>query len=93
MEQISTAVPAQESSSRPQPAAGIAADVMRTPLTTVGQHDHAAAAAYLMKHAGTHSSHGRRMRRPVSRPASSRRQTLPAPSRTGKTSTTSGSMP
>jgi len=26
---------------------------MRPPLTTVGQHDHVAAAAYLMKHAGT----------------------------------------
>jgi CBS domain-containing protein len=26
---------------------------MRAPLTTIGQHDHAAATAYLMKHAGT----------------------------------------
>jgi IMP dehydrogenase len=26
---------------------------MRPPLTTLGQHDHVAAAAYLMKHAGT----------------------------------------
>ena len=28
------------------------ADVMQPPVTTVGQYDHAAAAAYLMKHAG-----------------------------------------
>ena len=31
------------------------ADVMQPPLTTVNQHDHIAAAAYLMKHAGTTS--------------------------------------
>ena len=30
-----------------------AADIMRPPLTTVEQNDHIAAAAYLMKHAGT----------------------------------------
>ena len=30
----------------------IVADVMRPPLTTANQDDHAAAAAYLMKHAG-----------------------------------------
>ena len=30
-----------------------AADIMRPPLTTVEQADHVAAAAYLMKHAGT----------------------------------------
>jgi CBS domain-containing protein len=30
-----------------------AADLMRPPLTTVEQQDHVAAAAYLMKHAGT----------------------------------------
>jgi CBS domain-containing protein len=29
-----------------------AGDIMRTPLTTVEQNDHVAAAAYLMKHAG-----------------------------------------
>jgi len=29
------------------------ADVIRPPLTTVSQHDHVAAAAYLMKHMGT----------------------------------------
>jgi CBS domain-containing protein len=34
------------------PAAATVADVMRPPVTTVGQYDHAAAAAYLMKHAG-----------------------------------------
>ena len=40
----------------PQPAqpptSAIVADVMRPPLTTANQDDHAAAAAYLMKHAG-----------------------------------------
>ena len=53
MEQIMTGVPAQKSSFHPRAAAATVADVMRPPLTTVGQHDHAAAAAYLMKHAGT----------------------------------------
>jgi thioredoxin reductase len=53
MEQIMTGIPTQKSSYRPRAAAPTVADVMRTPLTTVGQHDHAAAAAYLMKHAGT----------------------------------------
>jgi CBS domain-containing protein len=48
-----TGVSAQESSSHPRPAAATVADIMRPPLTTVGQYDHAAAAAYLMKHAGT----------------------------------------
>ncbi len=33
--------------------AATAADIMRPPLTTVNQNDHVAAAAYLMKHAGT----------------------------------------
>jgi CBS domain-containing protein len=36
----------------PVAAAATVADVMRPPVTTVGQYDHAAAAAYLMKHAG-----------------------------------------
>ena len=36
-----------------QPATATVADIMQPPLTTVGQHDHLAAAAYLMKHAGT----------------------------------------
>lgn len=53
MEQIKTGVSAQESSFHPRPAAATVADVMRLPPTTVQQHDHAAAAAYLMKHAGT----------------------------------------
>jgi CBS domain-containing protein len=53
MEQIMTGIPTQTSSSHPRAAAATVADVMRTPLTTVGQHDHAAAAVYLMKHAGT----------------------------------------
>jgi CBS domain-containing protein len=52
MEQITTGVSAQESSSHPRAAAATVADVMRAPLTTVNQHDHVAAAAYLMKHAG-----------------------------------------
>jgi CBS domain-containing protein len=53
MKQIMTGASAQESSSHPRPAAATVADVMRPPLTMVQQHDHAAAAAYLMKHAGT----------------------------------------
>jgi CBS domain-containing protein len=36
----------------PAPAPAIVADVMRPALTTADQDDHAAAAAYLMKHAG-----------------------------------------
>jgi len=36
----------------PAPIPATVADVMRPPVTTVGQYDHAAAAAYLMKHAG-----------------------------------------
>jgi CBS domain-containing protein len=52
MEQIITGVSAQESSSHSRAAAATVADVMRPPLTAVQQHDHAAAAAYLMKHAG-----------------------------------------
>ena len=53
MEQTITGIAAQKSSFDPRPAAATVADVMRSPLTTVGRHDHAAAAAYLMKHAGT----------------------------------------
>lgn len=33
--------------------AGTVADIMRPPVTTPRQNDHAAAAAYLMKHSGT----------------------------------------
>ena len=92
MEQIMTGVSAQESPSHSRAAAATIEDVMQSPLTTIQQHDHAAAAAYLMKHAGTtalmvvDARAGRQ-------PASSPRQTLPAPSRTAKMSTTSGSMP
>jgi predicted transcriptional regulator len=53
MKQIMTQAPAQKPPFHPQAAAATVADVMRPPLTTVGQDDHLAAAAYLMKHAGT----------------------------------------
>ena len=53
MEQIMTSVSAKKSSFRSRAAAATVADVMRSPLTTVEPHDHVAAAAYLMKHAGT----------------------------------------
>jgi CBS domain-containing protein len=53
VEQIRTGISAQESSFHPRAAAATVADVVRPPLTTVQQHDHAAAAAYLMKHART----------------------------------------
>ena len=53
MSQVMTAVSAQAQPSHAQAAAATVADIMRPPLATVGQHDHLAAAAYLMKHAGT----------------------------------------
>ena len=53
MGQIMTAVSTQKSSFHSRAAAATVADIMRPPLTTVNQHDHVAAAAYLMKHAGT----------------------------------------
>jgi CBS domain-containing protein len=53
MEQIMTGGSAQKSPSRSRATAATVADIMRPPLTTVDQHDHVAAAAYLMKHAGT----------------------------------------
>jgi IMP dehydrogenase len=53
MQQIMTGVSAQKPSFHPRAAAASVADPMRPPLTTVSQHDHVAAAAYLMKHAGT----------------------------------------
>jgi CBS domain-containing protein len=53
MEQIMAGVSAQKSPLHPRAAAATVADIMRPPLTTVKQHDHVAAAAYLMKHAGT----------------------------------------
>ncbi len=39
-------------SAQPPPGQATIADLMQPPLTTVEQSDHAAAAAYLMKHAG-----------------------------------------
>jgi len=51
MQQIMTAVPAQDTPVHPRPAAGTVTDVMRPPPATVSRHDHVAAAAYLMKHA------------------------------------------
>ena len=53
MKQITTDVPAQKSPLHPRAAAATVTDVIRAPLTTVNQYDHMAAAAYLMKHAGT----------------------------------------
>jgi len=53
MGQIMTGVPAQKSPFPSRAAAATVADIMRPPLATVSQHDHVAAAAYLMKHAGT----------------------------------------
>ena len=53
MQQVMTAISAHKSPVHPPPAAATVADVMRPSLTTVNQHDHVAAAAYLMKHAGT----------------------------------------
>jgi CBS domain-containing protein len=53
MEQIMTSVTAQKSAFHPRAAAATVADITRPPLTTVSQHDHVAAAAYLMKHSGT----------------------------------------
>ena len=53
MEQVMTGVSAHNSPVHAPAAAATVADVMRPPLTTVSQHDHVAAAAYLMKHAGT----------------------------------------
>ena len=91
MKQIMTGVSAQKSF-HPQAATATVADIMRPPLTTVNQHDHVAAAAYLMKHAGstalmvTDAQTGQAA-------ASSPRQTSPTPSRTAKTSTRSGPVP
>ena len=52
MKQLSTAIPVQKSPVHPPPAIVTVAGILRPPLTTIGQHDHLAAAAYLMKHAG-----------------------------------------
>ena len=51
MQQVMTAISAHQSPVHPPPAAATVADVARPPVITIGQHDHVAAAAYLMKHA------------------------------------------
>ena len=53
MKQTSTSMRAQKSPVHPPPATGTVAGILRPPLTTVAQHDHVAAATYLMKHAST----------------------------------------
>jgi signal-transduction protein with cAMP-binding, CBS, and nucleotidyltransferase domain len=53
MQQVTTAAAAHKSPVHVPPATATVADVIRPPVTTVSQHDHVAAAAYLMKHAGT----------------------------------------
>jgi CBS domain-containing protein len=53
MGQIITGVSAQKTPFHTHAATATVADVMRPPLTTIGQYDHVAAAAFLMKHAGT----------------------------------------
>ena len=53
MSQITTAADAQKAPSHARAHAATVADIMWPPVTTVGQHDHVAAAAYLMKHMGT----------------------------------------
>ena len=52
MKQIMTDVSAQ-TSFHPRAVAATVTDVIRAPLTMINQYDHVAAAAYLMKHAGT----------------------------------------
>jgi CBS domain-containing protein len=52
MKQTMTAQALPGSPFHPPLGAATVADIMQPPLTTVGQHDHLAAAAYLMKHAG-----------------------------------------
>jgi CBS domain-containing protein len=53
MSQITTGVNAQEPSFLSRAHAATVAEIMWPPVTTVGQHDHVGAAAYLMKHTGT----------------------------------------
>jgi CBS domain-containing protein len=53
MELIITGVLAQKTTSPARAVAASVAGVMRPQRTTVTQYDHAAAAAYLMKHTGT----------------------------------------
>jgi CBS domain-containing protein len=52
MKQTTTDTPAQTSPFLPPAATATVTEVMRPPLTTAGQYDHVAAAAYLMKHTG-----------------------------------------
>ena len=52
MKLIMKDVPAQKPSSRSRTAATVK-DLLRLPPTTIGLYDHVAAAAYLMRHAGT----------------------------------------
>jgi len=60
-----TDAPSQQPAQPPAPA--IVADVMRPPLTTADQDDHAAAAACLMKHAGASALMVLHARTPASR--------------------------
>jgi CBS domain-containing protein len=53
MSQIATGVNAQKPRFHSRAHAATIADITWPPVTTVGQHDHVAAAAYLMKRAGT----------------------------------------
>jgi len=53
MSQITTGVNVQKPPFHSRAHAATVADIMWPPVTTVGQHDHVAAAAYLMKRAGT----------------------------------------
>jgi CBS domain-containing protein len=52
MSQVMTAASAQAQPLHARMAAATVADLMRLPPATVSPYDHAAAAAYLMKHAG-----------------------------------------
>jgi CBS domain-containing protein len=53
MSQTMTGAPARKSPFHSRAATATVANIIRPPLTTVKHHDHVAAAAYLMKHAGT----------------------------------------
>ncbi len=53
MKQIRPGAPRRKSPSHPRAATATVTNVIRLPVATVGQYDHVAAAAYLMKHAGT----------------------------------------
>jgi CBS domain-containing protein len=52
MSQVMTAASKQAQPLKARAAAATVADLIRLPLATVSRYDHAAAAAYLMKHAG-----------------------------------------